>query len=68
MAHALCTVRGLTGAVLALAPIHSESSKNVASVLESHFTAEQRAAVRHVATDDPSATMWSEFRSALPNL
>ena len=54
MVHALCTIRGKTGAVLRLCPLHSENSENIANMLSDVFSSIQLHQVLHVITDDPS--------------
>jgi hypothetical protein len=48
MVHALCSVRGITGAVLALEPLHAESAANIIAMLRRVFLAKHLARVQFV--------------------
>ena len=62
------TVRGRTGAVLALQPIANENGPEVAAALSCALTPESRAQVRFVACDNPTSKLWLHLRKVLPNM
>jgi hypothetical protein len=66
--HAVCTVRGRTGAVVAIQPVHTESAEELANVLRRSLTDAQRAQVEFVAVDDVSHRLHAELLNVLPNM
>jgi hypothetical protein len=66
--YKLLTVRGRTGAVLAMAGIKSEAASKVADELAKHLTDAQRAQVVHVASDNPSPELFATLQKVLPRL
>ena len=62
------TVRGRTGAVLAMSPVPSEESDVIAAVLAASLSPEARAQVQYVATDAPSRKLCSELQDVCPSL
>ena len=62
------TVRGASGAVLALVPIEEEPAEVIGDAFRSAFTPAQRDQVRFLAPDDPSNRLWINLRGVLPNL
>jgi hypothetical protein len=66
--HAVLTVRGKTGAALALVPLHMENSAEVKDAFLAHMTAAQREQILHVCTDDPSQLLFSQLRSVCTNI
>ena len=66
--HALLSARGLTGAVLDLSPLHTESAEQIVEAARCKFSVEQLAQTVHVATDDPSRKLLCALRRDMPNL
>ncbi len=66
--YKVLTVRGCTGAVLALAPLNSEASEKVCAALKDRFSASQLAQVRHMASDAPSEKLLDALRTVCPRL
>jgi hypothetical protein len=66
--YALLTIRGKTGAVIALQPIKTENTDHVAAAFTECMTVAQRRQVIHVATDDPSVTLIRGLKGECPNL
>ena len=64
----LVTVRGRSGAVLALRLVREESSVDVAKNFQECFTLEQREQVRFMSVDNPSHTMHQAFCKVFPFL
>lgn len=62
------TVRGRTGAVLAIWPAQGESAAVLTELFRAKLTTEMLAKVRFVAHDDPSALLYRSFRDIMPNL
>ena len=66
--YKMMTVRGRTGALVAVQGIKSEAASNVAQVLEARITADQRDQTVHVASDSPSSERFRVLRTVLPRL
>ena len=66
--YKMMTVRGRTGALVAVQGIKSEAASNVAQVLEARITADQRDQTVHVASDSPSSELFRVLRTVLPRL
>ena len=62
------TVRGRSGAVLAMSAVPGESSDDIAACLNKDLPASSRAQTQHVATDNPSARLHQGLSRVLPNL
>lgn len=62
------TVRGRTGAVLAMFPTHGEGAVELKEGLAQAFPVEGLEQVRHVATDCPSGKLLEELRLIMPAL
>eukprot|EP00438_Fugacium_kawagutii_P027022 Skav232520 [mRNA] locus=scaffold1096:926666:934699:- [translate_table: standard] len=70
-AHSLrrvLTIRGSTGAVLAIHAVPDESAPTVACALESLFSTDSLAQVRFLATDSPSPKLFRSLKETCPNL
>ena len=67
MEHAICTIRGATGAVLEIALIPTESSEAI-SELCNQWVQEYRGQVQHITTDNPSRRAFDTFLATFPNL
>ncbi len=68
MVHALCSVRGITGAVLALEPLHTESAANIIAMLRRVFLAKHMGRVQFVISDDPSRHFLQMLQDLCPTL
>jgi hypothetical protein len=66
--HGVLSLRGRTGAVLALAPIQSEASRNIKDAFSQVLTWSQLAQIEYIATDDPSPLLLAELKSICPRL
>ncbi len=66
--HATMTIRGKTGAVCALVPIHGESAPHMKQAMVERITRKHRLQVKHIASDDPSRVFLESMRSICPNL
>ena len=64
----LLTVRGRTGAVLAIQGIKSEAGYHIAEVLQARMTEEQRSQTIHVASDSPGLALFRTLQKGLPRL
>ena len=65
----LLTVRGRTGAVLAIQGIKSEAGYHIAEVLQARMTEEQRSQTIHVASDSPGLALFLRtLQKGLPRL
>ena len=62
------TVRGSSGAVLALSLIREEAADQMAETFARKLSMNQRACVVFIATDAPSRHMWSTYTLVFPNL
>ena len=62
------TVRGRTGAVVAMVPIPRETAGTYAEALANCIPTSSRELVRFIATDDPSPLLWTSMRDTFPNL
>ena len=68
MLHALCTVRGKFGSVLAMEPISGESAGSMATMLLKVFKHQYLQQVQVVVVDDPSKAMLVKFQEICPCL
>ena len=64
----ILTLRGRTGAVLAMSPIKSESCKDIKDFLLDAISSDVRAQVEYLASDQPSGALFGELSDALPSL
>jgi len=64
----ILTVRGRTNAVLAMSPMPRENVDAYTQVVSDSIPPGVHGQVRFLATDDPSPSMWTGLKSALPNL
>ena len=64
----LITVRGRTGAVVAMFPAASEAAPEIVSGLQEHLPAGAFEQVRFVASDSPSAHLFCSLKRLLPSL
>jgi hypothetical protein len=63
----ILTVRGLTSSVLAMQPIRSEKSVDIARLLSQEFTEDARLKVICVSSDIASFELYSNLKQVLPN-
>ena len=64
----LVTVRGRSGAVLALRLVREESADEIAAQVLNCFSEEQRQQVKFVGVDNPSRAMHVAFKAVFPSL
>ena len=57
------TVRGRTGAVVAMLPLSTESTEAVVTALSEYLPARALEQVRFVYTDAPSAAFWTGLKA-----
>ena len=62
------SVRGRTGAVLAMIPVSSERAEEVCLALATHIPAEGLKQVQCVASDNATHKLYAELRRIMPNL
>ena len=62
------SVRGRTGALLALIPVSSERAEEVCLALATHLPAEGLRQVQCVASDNATHKLYAELRRIMPNL
>ena len=62
------TVRGTTGALLAMLPVSSEKAEEVSLTLAQNLPAKGLAQVQCVASDTTSHKLYAELRRVMPNL
>ena len=62
------TLRGRSGAVLGMEPVHSESGADLRACLLKALPEEALQQVQHVATDNPSKQLLEDLRVACPKL
>ena len=62
------TVRGRTGAVVAMVPVPGEDAPNVRKAFSDEFSYQALSQVRYIATDCPSAKLFHELKDICPNL
>lgn len=66
--YRVISVRGRSGAVLALQPSRSESAEELAQVLRLALPQEALVQTRHLASDNPSAKLFAAMSQLLPHL
>ena len=66
--HRVLSVRGRTGAVLALTPSKGEGSEDICQCLLQSLPPDALQQVIHVASDSPSGKLFSELRKILPHM
>jgi hypothetical protein len=49
-------------------PVASETVAIAAETMKATFSLRARRQVRHVSSDDPSHSMWTEFQKIFPNM
>ena len=62
------TVRGRTGAVLAMEPVATESSGDIGKAFLATLDPRALAQILYWESDQPSASLWEELKQVCPNL
>ena len=67
-ARRVLTIKGRTGAVVALPPVPTESAPVIRQAIVENLSSVARQQVKYIFTDSPSQKLWSELSKVLPIL